>query len=530
VSHTIKRGTAVAVLAGCMFGFLVDPAVASPTASSQASAGDAIPSHSRSVRLAGTVNVASLARSVASTHSNVRIPLRPGQQLFSPQPSTPLEGTTTGAASSLTITPGTPLVGTLGDGDNIALTGGQLTPPDMGFAANGSQEIELVNAVGKIWNGTTPGPGFSLASFFSPISPGDFLGDPWVKWDAGSGRFFAGIGDFTWEGELMAVSQTSDPSGSWFLYRVQYPSTADGIIAGGCPDQGKGAVDNNVVALGFNEYWESGVAGCTAPNSADAAIEVFNKSQMMAGATLNMAFTDPLTNRFSMVPADTLTTSATTEYFASLDYGTGTTLHRLTSVGVPGVSTVTFTSLADITVPGYSIPPSSPQKGTTTLIDSGDDRTQNVAVLGNNMTVTATVGCVPKNDTATRSCGQVYEVNNGTNTLKKSVTIAHANTYFFYPAATFIGTGTVAVSIGRSTSTTFGSLYTTAGTWGANMAGPLHLKAGNVANITGRYGDYFAATPQPGTTNQFWVAGEVGGKSGQSNAQWSTAAGLVTAS
>ena len=64
----------------------------------------------------------------------------------------------------------------------------------------------------------------------------------------------------------MAVSQTSDPSGSWFLYRIRYPSTAGGITAGGCPDQGKGGVDSNVVGLGFNEFATSGVPGC--PSSA----------------------------------------------------------------------------------------------------------------------------------------------------------------------------------------------------------------------------------------------------------------------
>ena len=69
---------------------------------------------------------------------------------------------------------------------------------------------------------------FSLASFFSPGSPGDFLSDPWIKWDAGSGRFFAGILDVSLGGEIMAISQTSDPAGSWFLYRIQYPSTAGG--------------------------------------------------------------------------------------------------------------------------------------------------------------------------------------------------------------------------------------------------------------------------------------------------------------
>jgi len=39
----------------------------------------------------------------------------------------------------------------------------------------------------------------------------------------------------------------------------------------------------------------------------------------------------------------------------------------------------------------------------------------------------------------------------------------------------------------------------------------------------------FAAAPQPGTANQFWVAGEIGGTSG-STYKWNTAAGPVTAS
>jgi hypothetical protein len=428
-----------------------------------------------------------------------------------------------------TVTPGTPLSGALGDGDNLAVAGTQLTPPDMGFAANGTKEVELVNIVGKIWTGTTPGTAFSLVSFFSPSSPGDFLSDPWIKWDAGSGRFFAGIFDVSLGGEIMAVSQTSDPSGTWFLYRVQYPSTAGGITAGGCPDQGKGGVDNNVVGLGFNEFAVPGTAGC--PNAATfqgAALEVFNKSQMMAGATVNFTYTNPLPTYFSLVPADTLTASATTEYFSSLNSGTGTALHRVTSVGVPP-ATVTLTALADITVPGYSNPPKAPQKGTTAKLDTGDDRTQNVVALGTMMTVTATVGCKPSGDTTTRSCGRVYEVNNGSNTLTASDTIAAAKTYYLYPAATFVGTSTVGVSIGRSSSTTFGSLYTTAGTWGGALAAPVLVKAGTAKNTTTRYGDYNAAAPQPGTTNQFWVAGEIGGTSG-STFKWNTSAGPVTAS
>jgi hypothetical protein len=428
-----------------------------------------------------------------------------------------------------TVTPGTPLSGALGDGDNLTVAGVQVTPPDMGFAANGTKEVELVNLVGRIWTGTAQGTAFSLASFFSPGHPGDTLSDPWIKWDAGSGRFFAGILDISLGGEIMAVSQTSDPSGTWNLYRIRYPSTAGGITAGGCPDQGKGGVDSNVVGLGFNEFAVSGTPGCpSAAKFRGAGLEVFNKSQMMAGANVNFVFTNPNPNSFSLVPADTLTASATTELFSSLDRGTGTALHRVTSVGVPP-ATVTLTALPDITVPSYSNPPKAPQKGTTTKLDTGDDRTQNVVALGTMMTVTATVGCKPPGDTTTRSCGRVYEVNNGSNKLTASRTIAKAGAYIFYPAATFVGTSTVGVSVGRSSSTTFGSLYTTAGTWGAALAAPVQVKAGTAANTTGRYGDYFAAAPQPGTTNQFWVAGEIGGSSG-SKFKWNTAAGAVTAS
>jgi hypothetical protein len=524
----IMFGAVVVLLTAGVVGSVAGRALASPRASSQVAGGRAISYHSGSVAMAGTVNVATLPRYSPSARGAVRIPLRRGPQSPSRAASASPGGTTT-ARPLVTVTPGTPLSGTLGDGDNGALGVGQLTPPDMGFSANGTKEVELINLVGKIWTGTSPGIAFSLANFFSPSFPSDSLSDPWIKWDAGSGRFFAGIFDISLGGEIMAVSQTSDPSGSWFLYRVRYPSTVGGITAGGCPDQGKGGVDNNVVGLGFNEFSQSGVAGCPgAATFQGAALEVFNKSQMMAGSTVNFMYTNPLSSYFSLVPADTLTASATTEYFSSLNSGTGTALHRVTSVGVPP-ATVSLTALPDITVPGYSNPPKASQPGTTAKIDTGDDRTQNVVALGTDMTVTATVGCKPSGDTTKRSCGRVYEVNNGSNTLTKSLTISSSGTYFFYPAATFVGTTKVGVSIGRSSSTTFGSLYTTAGTWGGTLAAPVLVQAGTATNTTGRYGDYNAAAPQPGTTSQFWVAGEIGGTSG-SAFKWNTAAGPVTAS
>ena len=123
------------------------------------------------------MNVATLPRYSPSTHRTVRIPLRRGPQSSARAASASLGDTPT-AGPLTTVTPGTPLSGALGDGDNGSVAGVQLTPPDMGFAANGTKEVEFINVVGKIWTGTTPGTAFSLASFFSPNNQGDSLSNP----------------------------------------------------------------------------------------------------------------------------------------------------------------------------------------------------------------------------------------------------------------------------------------------------------------------------------------------------------------
>ena len=171
-NRTIMFGAAVALLAAGVIGPVAGQAAASPRALSPVAAGRASSHHFGSVALAGTVNVATLPRYSRSKHGVARIPLRRSPQSSSRSASASRSGTAT-AIPSTTVTPGTPLSGTLGDGDNSAVGEGQLTPPDMGFSANGTNEVELINDVGKIWTGTTPGAAFSLANFFSPSSPGD---------------------------------------------------------------------------------------------------------------------------------------------------------------------------------------------------------------------------------------------------------------------------------------------------------------------------------------------------------------------
>src|SRR5207247_4074562 len=125
-----------------------------------------------------------------------------------------------------------------------------LTPPDMGLAVGGGKVIQMVNVVGRVWTGTTPGAVFNLSDFFATGT--DFISDPWIIYDFPSGRFFAGIFDVDLGGEVIAISKTSNPAGAYWVYHVPYPS--DKVTDGGCPDQGKIGVDADTVGLGFNEF------------------------------------------------------------------------------------------------------------------------------------------------------------------------------------------------------------------------------------------------------------------------------------
>src|SRR5207249_7105324 len=91
---------------------------------------------------------------------------------------------------------------------------------------------------------------FQLNTFF--VAGTDFISDPWVLFDQESGRWFAGIFDVTRGGENYAVSTTGNPTGTWKVYL--------GTV-GNCPDQGKGGVDTNVLALGYNMFSGIGCGG-----------------------------------------------------------------------------------------------------------------------------------------------------------------------------------------------------------------------------------------------------------------------------
>jgi hypothetical protein len=403
------------------------------------------------------------------------------------------------AAPLLSFTRGTALSAALKDSDNTS----GLTPPDMAIGSDGAHVLQMVNVVGKIWTSGAPGAAFQLNPFF--LGGTNFLSDPWVLYDQESGRWFAGIFDVTLGGERIAISQTSDPTGSWFVYAIQYP----GVSGGGCPDQGKGGIDSDTVGLGFNEFAGNGCTGAFL----GAAVEVFPKAAMESGSSFSFQYTTPNPSYFSLVPAQALTSGMTTLYFAGNGGSGSTILQRLTSVGVPPAATLT--ALPNLTVAKYTDPLAAPQPGTSIKLDAGDSRMQHVIqkTVGTNTQLLMTWGdkCKPSGDTASRDCSRVTVTNETSPAVVFSKDIATKKIYDFYPAATYNSSNDIVVTFGQSSSTIKPRLMATASNGTASFASPIGLALGTASNTTGRFGDYFAVAQDPANLNNVWAAGEIGG-------------------
>jgi hypothetical protein len=151
-----------------------------------------------------------------------------------------------------------------------------LTPPDQGLAVGNGFVVEAVNNAVAVYSATTHArlrlsalsQLFGLAPTLDVVTgaSGPFLSDPRVYYDWPTGRFFLTeleIGEVPATGAFdgtsalfIAVSQTSDPTGLWNVYRID--TTHDGIAAfGACPcfgDQPLIGADANGFYLTTNAF------------------------------------------------------------------------------------------------------------------------------------------------------------------------------------------------------------------------------------------------------------------------------------
>src|SRR5712691_9902468 len=230
-------------------------------------------------------------------------------------------------------------------------------PPDVQIAAGPNYILEMVNIFYGVW--TKQGALVKVSGLASLWGSGsDYIGDPKVLYDSQSGRWFASLLDVSQGSVRVGASASDDPTGSWHTYSFK--------TSGYCPDQPILGVNDDKVIVSANDFLP-GSKGCSG-TFVGLQYWIFNKSQMLTGASVVYQVIQPDKNLFSLHPVHSIT-STKTEYVVSSTSGSGLSLYSIT--GVPPNVTITQQTLS---ISPLNAPPAAPQLNAATKIDTGDNR------------------------------------------------------------------------------------------------------------------------------------------------------------
>ncbi len=388
------------------------------------------------------------------------------------------------------------------------------TPPDVQIAAGPNYIVEMVNIIYGVW--TKQGALVKVSGLASLWGSGsDYIGDPKVLYDSQSGRWFASLLDVSQGSVRVGASASDDPTGSWHTYSFK--------TSGYCPDQPILGVNDDKVMVSANDFLP-GSKGCSG-TFVGLQYWIFNKSQMLAGASVEYQVIPPDSSLFSLHPVHSLTSTKTEYIISSFTSGSGLNLYSVT--GVPPNVQISQRALS---ISSLHAPPPAPQLNAATKIDTGDNRVLDASWSNGTMWVALNDGCTPAGDSVLRSCLRLIEVNTNTNSVLQDWDVATPGYYYYYPALRADSKGDLFVVFGYSNSSLYPSVAVAMQGFADpknTLEQPITLAAGSgpEVNATGfcpsypvcRYGDYFGATTDPSDPSFVWVAGEYGTQSG-----WST--------
>jgi hypothetical protein len=197
---------------------------------------------------------------------------------------------------------------------NGIVDNGSLIPPDVQAAAGLTYIVHTTNQEFDIFDktGALTSTSAVTAFFSSGNVPSTFYSDPHVVYDVSRNRFVICILDILQDGDgglAVAVSQTDDPTGNWYIY-----SFDDNIN------------DNldflDYPLLGYNSKWIT-ITGNLFLGSGPivAQIDVFDKADLYSGTlgTVNTFTDNEISN--TDAPALTFDTTEATEYLVADDDG-----------------------------------------------------------------------------------------------------------------------------------------------------------------------------------------------------------------
>jgi hypothetical protein len=387
-------------------------------------------------------------------------------------------------------------------GLNDVVAGG-FEPPDVTVAAGPGFVVEMVNLAESVWRtgGGTP-PQLvqtrDLAVFFG--SDSDRLTDPRVLFDAASGRWFASISDVDRQDVLLAVSTTSDPTGTW---------TVSSFDASGCADQPRLGIADDIVVVSADLFEDCDARGARALGS---EIWTVNKAQLLAGSTAPaFSLFGPTPDYSSVAPVQSLSPTAT-EYVVSVDDRVSRVVHLLAVDGVPPAA-VTVREIATPVINLLARPPAAAQPQTGGIrppIATNDNRILDSVWENGKLWFSANARCVPAGDSIIRTCARVVELATATRTVTWDTDIGVAGSHVFFPAVRPDRDGNLVIVAGESGLKVLPEVIAMGRTPDGALTEPVVVAQSAGIYRGDRYGDYFGAARDPGDPRTVWVGGEAG--------------------
>jgi len=383
-------------------------------------------------------------------------------------------------------------------------------PPDSAVASGPNHVLTVINSVIQIFNKSgTLVSNTRLFTFFSTLpnsAPGCCF-DPRATFDQNHGRFIiaaAGVESTTVSHIYFAISQTSDPTGTWFKYDLRLtPQTQEGNPASvDFPTLG---VSNNLLLLSANlppsnlqgtestSVWALQLAGLLTGNST-LNVTTFSNVKLPSG---KIAFT--------IQPAITYGTPGVA-FLASTDGnpqvgGNAIHLYRIPETGTPTLSAV------DVPVAAYNLVADAPQPNTTTKLSIlGDILTSSPVWRNGSLWVAHAVA----DSSGTNPVVRWYEVLTANNTVRQSGTLTGAGSAFL-PSITVTGSGATDIVFDTTSSSQFAS-PTFAHREATDPLGQMPVQAiyqnglSEYTQLNGRWGDYTAIVADPDGVSSWTLA------------------------
>ena len=362
-------------------------------------------------------------------------------------------------------------------------------PPDPEMGVGPNHIVAMVNG-GIAWF-TKDGTMQFLQSnkdFWASVGAGLFISDPEVVYDIHSQRFYCYAGDTSNRSFLLAVSDDSDPNGTWYKYSIPVYTVAIGYV-----DSGNLAVDQDFITITGDLF------------GPDRFVMFFiDKASAMSGGPLVM--TNTVINGYHSMGTCTNQDSGSHPLFLTWaeDFTSATSIRIYAVTDRATTPNVQFTTL---TVPEYSRPKNPPQKGTSVRPNLFEARFWSSMVVGGHIWAV-------HHENYTRARVRWYEIDLGNWPTSGSPTLVQSGEidlgsgiYTFFPSIWADAAGNAVITFNRSSSGEFISslmVSRSASDPPGTMSTPVYLRLGSSPDTTGRFGDYSATNSDPAQPGSFW--------------------------